>query len=467
MKLQILIPYYNDINNCLTRQLNSFQMQVGIDFNDLEVLIYNDNHNSFIDLSLFNSYNFSIRVYSEGHLGISNARNYLMHRATADYIMFCDQDDYFITPKAFELLFKYLSYNKDVIAGPIIFEWSINSNKIIEASQTGLNGTLLHGKIFKLSYINQLNLYFKSEFDGVEDYYFTAMALYSSRNIGLYRVPLYKWAYSITSISRTADWYINNYKSIIDSNNYIINSLFTNKHIDESMFCCCQLLFDLYAILNLGRSFNIHNFLNNIAQPSLRFYLIDKIKGYLNNNTLIIDLLLQKYITNTKVWFNNYCSWKKLAFTWNNFYSWVVDLLFNYLDTTSLEKIKLFPAFSIILPTHNRATSLDIVLTICKSWRYQKYELIIIDDNSIDNTEDLVKTKYKYELQTKKFKYIKLKSKKTSGVSAVRNIGLATATHNWVAYLDDDDLPLPNFLDTFAFGIIYNPEDSCFYSSWI
>lgn len=95
---------------------------------------------------------------------------------------------------------------------------------------------------------------------------------------------------------------------------------------------------------------------------------------------------------------------------------------------------------SVIIPTYNRAKLLPSAIESILSQTYTNWELYIVDDGSTDDTESVV-GKY----VNNKIHYIKCDH---SGVHAVvRNIGIRKARGEWVAFLDDDDLWLPNKLE--------------------
>ena len=83
-----------------------------------------------------------------------------------------------------------------------------------------------------------------------------------------------------------------------------------------------------------------------------------------------------------------------------------------------------------MIPTFNRV---DFVLKAIKSvsmQTFQPLEIILVDNNSEDNTLEMV---------AKHFKTVKIIFQKKQGVSASRNFGIREASGNWIAFLDSDD----------------------------
>lgn len=97
------------------------------------------------------------------------------------------------------------------------------------------------------------------------------------------------------------------------------------------------------------------------------------------------------------------------------------------------------PLISVIIPTYNRlAFVLEAVDSVLKQ-TLQDFELIVIDDGSNDETAKALK-KYEDRLL---YRY-----QKNQGVSRARNFGLKMARGKWIAFLDSDDLWLPEKLET-------------------
>lgn len=122
------------------------------------------------------------------------------------------------------------------------------------------------------------------------------------------------------------------------------------------------------------------------------------------------------------------------------------------------------PSFSVILPTYNRAFIIKSAIDSVLKQVYNKFELIVVDDGSTDQTEQLIKKTYNKELQIGKIKYIK---NAHLGVCAARNIGLQAAKNDWIAYIDSDNIMFDEALGTFATFIRNNPQTLNFYGSMI
>ncbi|MFI5186238.1 MAG: glycosyltransferase [Chitinophagales bacterium] len=88
---------------------------------------------------------------------------------------------------------------------------------------------------------------------------------------------------------------------------------------------------------------------------------------------------------------------------------------------------------SIIMPTYNRASYIVETIDSVRSQTYQNWELIIIDDGSDDNTEELVRQITDHRIQFYKAGRIAINGK-------IKNIGIEKAKGDLIAFIDSDDL---------------------------
>lgn len=89
---------------------------------------------------------------------------------------------------------------------------------------------------------------------------------------------------------------------------------------------------------------------------------------------------------------------------------------------------------SIIMPSYNTAHFIKETIESVLAQSYRNWELIIVDDCSIDNTDKVV-SEY---LKDERIRYIK--NEKNSGAANSRNRALREAKGKWIAFLDSDDL---------------------------
>jgi glycosyltransferase involved in cell wall biosynthesis len=98
--------------------------------------------------------------------------------------------------------------------------------------------------------------------------------------------------------------------------------------------------------------------------------------------------------------------------------------------------------FSIVVPTYNRAHLISGTVESILSQSYKNFELIIVDDGSTDNTEEVI-SKY---LADNVHYYKKANAER----AAARNYGTQLAKGDYVNWFDSDDMMFPNHLEEAA-----------------
>ena len=100
------------------------------------------------------------------------------------------------------------------------------------------------------------------------------------------------------------------------------------------------------------------------------------------------------------------------------------------------------PHFTIIIPSFNRAHSINKTITSVLEQSFQDWELIIVDDGSTDNTKEILTP----ILADKRVKYI---YQDNAGVCAARNKGALMASGEYLVFLDSDDTVLETWLEDY------------------
>lgn len=96
---------------------------------------------------------------------------------------------------------------------------------------------------------------------------------------------------------------------------------------------------------------------------------------------------------------------------------------------------------SIIMPSYNTGAYIKKTIQSVINQSYQNWELIIVDDCSTDNTDEAVQP----FLNDMRIRYIK--NEVNSGAAISRNRALMEAKGKWIAFLDSDDLWVPEKLE--------------------
>ncbi len=105
-------------------------------------------------------------------------------------------------------------------------------------------------------------------------------------------------------------------------------------------------------------------------------------------------------------------------------------------------------SIAVIIPTYNRIDTIPGALDSVLDQTHPPDEIIVVDDGSTDGTAELLPEKYPS---------VKVLRQQQAGVSSARNRGVASAESEWIAFLDSDDLWMPEKLERQMQAIDSNP----------
>jgi len=128
--------------------------------------------------------------------------------------------------------------------------------------------------------------------------------------------------------------------------------------------------------------------------------------------------------------------------------------LFDHMDDKMKQET---PPVTVVICTYNRSMLLSHCLRSLseQSATPESYEVIVVDNNSTDSTQDIAMD------FTRRFPNFKLIHEPEQGLSHARNRGWKEAEAPWVAYIDDDAKAMPGYIERLLFVIENYPFD-CF-----
>lgn len=107
------------------------------------------------------------------------------------------------------------------------------------------------------------------------------------------------------------------------------------------------------------------------------------------------------------------------------------------------------PKVSVIIPAYNSAQYVGEAVESALAQTYKDHEIIVVDDGSTDNTKEVLSP------YTSRIKYF---FQENRGAPAARNFGISRSRGRYVAFLDADDLWLPDKLEKQVMALESNPH---------
>ena len=115
---------------------------------------------------------------------------------------------------------------------------------------------------------------------------------------------------------------------------------------------------------------------------------------------------------------------------------------------------------SIITPSYNSAKYIAETIESVQRQTYSNWEMIIVDDGSSDNTEQIIN---EIQLTESRIQFFKLDQNSGSGVA--RNKGIENASGDFMTFIDADDIWFPTFIENSIQAII-DKKSSYVFSSY-
>jgi glycosyltransferase involved in cell wall biosynthesis len=222
-KIQFLVPQYKENEETISFLLDSIESQIHINKNDIGVIICSDGGEYILDQKFLDKYSYDIEYVMCEHRGVSATRNTALVLSDAEYIMFCDADDGFISTVGVYSMMRCLELNptSDIMSTKIFVEDKING--VPEFIIGDHNNTFVHGKVFRRDFLISNELFFDERLIIHEDSYFCNLVnFYTDAKVNNNNA-FYCWRKNPNSVSNQKYYFVKTMWRLLLTNNSLVN----------------------------------------------------------------------------------------------------------------------------------------------------------------------------------------------------------------------------------------------------
>lgn len=217
MFLSIVIPYHLETSDQIKPLLRSINEQVGVDFNDFEILLCNDiRERTRLEDCSFDEYENlkNIRfIKSQYPANPGMSRQAGVDNAKGDYVFFCDADDCLYSYGVLRCLKEnILNTNADVYRFKFLEEIGSFETDDLWYTQKDFNWVWVFAKAYRRAFLKQNDITFHPQNRWHEDTYFNLLVRYCDPKVIDIDIDAYLWKFSRTSITR-----VNNHEYTFNS----------------------------------------------------------------------------------------------------------------------------------------------------------------------------------------------------------------------------------------------------------
>lgn len=224
-KIQFLVPQYKENEETISFLLDSIESQLHMDKNDMGVIICSDGGEYVLDQNFLDRYSYDIQYVICEHRGVSAARNSALLLSDAEYVMFCDADDGFVSNIGVYSLVRSmdLNPNSEVLSSKIFIEGIVN--EFPEFTIGDHNDTFIHGKIFRREFLISHELFFDERLLIHEDSYFCNIINFFAKDKTYNNNAFYCWRKNSNSVSNQEYYFVKTMWRLLLTNNSLVNMM--------------------------------------------------------------------------------------------------------------------------------------------------------------------------------------------------------------------------------------------------
>ena len=253
MKLQILIPQYQETDEIIKPLLDSIEIQQNVDLKrDVGVIIVNDGTDVRLSDELLNSYTYQIEYHRAEHGGVSATRNKCLDYATSDSVIFCDADDMFYNACGLYIVFREIDMGGfDSLVSAFVEESRDPVTKEPVYINHDMDTTFVHGKVHRRQYLLDKDIRWNDALTIHEDSYFNCLCQRLAGELKYSQTSFYLWRWRDDSVCRHDPKYIlKTYNNMLDSNTALVNEFIKRGRTQDAQYYATSMIYDAYFTMN-------------------------------------------------------------------------------------------------------------------------------------------------------------------------------------------------------------------------
>ena len=206
--LDIIVTHYNEPWETGKKLFTMLDLQRGIDFARIGVILVNDGEEHRLPDACFEGRPYRVTQISIPHAGVSAARNAGLKASAAEWVAFCDFDDTYTNIYSLKTILDVLpAPDYDMLKGDLIAEDFMDGKASLTMSPDIACMVFLHGKFYRRQFLLRHDIWFDEELTFNEDSAFNAIinTCIDYTRIGNFKsfTPLYAWCRRPKSVTST------------------------------------------------------------------------------------------------------------------------------------------------------------------------------------------------------------------------------------------------------------------------
>lgn len=246
MMLSIIVTHYKEPWHTVKPLFDSFCMQRGIDWKNIEILVIQDGEEGSLERHRYGSCGLPVAVHAIEHGGVAKARNYGLNIASGEYVMWCDCDDMFCQAFALNMFAAAMKDKPDIIYSSFIEESNYGTYHLFRHEN---DMCFVHGKAFRKQFLIDKVVRFPEHITKHEDGAMVRLAFLLTANHLYISTPIYTWAWNPTSVMRKGgieNSLVESYPELMKARMHFLDQLTIRGMEDELKSQAAKTVFDSF-----------------------------------------------------------------------------------------------------------------------------------------------------------------------------------------------------------------------------